>query len=124
MQTWDLWYPKAAATGLSFARCKIDPVKRLLVHAAPPVLSVTVRDEQGSVVAEGLDLPAQADTPITRLTILDGRVEREEIWPENADLGCIVVLPGGEAGFLKQWWNAADHSEWRWLVEFYNQKGK
>jgi hypothetical protein len=31
-----------------------------------------------------------------------------------------VILPGGEAGILKSWWHADDHSEWRWQIEFYN----
>jgi hypothetical protein len=30
------------------------------------------------------------------------------------------VVPGGEAGELKSWWNADDGSEWRWRLEFYN----
>jgi hypothetical protein len=33
----------------------------------------------------------------------------------------VVLLPGGEAGILKSWWNADDRKEWRWDVEFYNQ---
>ena len=36
------------------------------------------------------------------------------------DLGRLVILPGGEAGILKSWWHADDHSEWRWQLEFYN----
>jgi hypothetical protein len=49
-------------------------------------------------------------------------VQREDIWPRPTDLGSIVLLPGGEAGVLKAWWHADDHSEWRWQVEFYNRK--
>ena len=37
------------------------------------------------------------------------------------DIGRVVILPGGEAGILKSWWNADDRREWRWQVEFYNQ---
>jgi hypothetical protein len=33
-----------------------------------------------------------------------------------------VLLPGGEVGILKQWWNAEDESAWRWQVEFSNHK--
>ena len=33
-----------------------------------------------------------------------------------------VLLPGGEVGILLSWWNAAGESEWRWQVEFYNQR--
>ena len=32
------------------------------------------------------------------------------------------VLPGGEVGALVSWWNAEDGGEWRWQVEFYNQR--
>jgi hypothetical protein len=121
-QVWDLWYPKAAATGISFARSRIDGAPVLLVHSAPPVLSVTVRGDDGQVLAEGEDLEATADTPMTRLTRRDNRVEREDIWPVDGDLGRLVILPGGECGALRAWWHADDHSEWRWQVEFYNHR--
>jgi hypothetical protein len=51
MQTWDLWYPEAAATGLPFARGRLDPADVLWVHSAPEVLAVAVRDDQGQIVA-------------------------------------------------------------------------
>ena len=41
--------------------------------------------------------------------------------PADHDLGSPVLLPGGEVGVLLSWRNAADESEWRWQVEFYNQ---
>jgi hypothetical protein len=122
MEIWELWYPKAAATGLSFARSKIDGAETLLVHAAPPVLSVLVRDENGELLAEGVDLEATADTPMTRLERQGKRIQRLDIWPQENDIEKIVLLPGGEAGILTYWWNAEDHSEWRWRVEFYNQR--
>jgi hypothetical protein len=121
-ETWDLWYPEAAATGLPFARSRIDGAEVLLVHAAPPVLSVWVRDAGGQVVAGGEDLAATDDTPITRLTRRDGRIEREDIWPGSEDIGRLVILPGGEAGTMVKWHNADDHSEWRWQIELYNRK--
>ncbi len=37
LETWDLWMPSAGATGLSFARSRVDAQAagdRLLVHAA------------------------------------------------------------------------------------------
>lgn len=34
-ETWDLWYPGAAATGLAFARGRLDPTDVLWVHSAP-----------------------------------------------------------------------------------------
>jgi hypothetical protein len=45
----------------------------------------------------------------------------EDGWPTPSDIGRVVLLPGGEAGILKSWWNADDRKEWRWQVEFYNQ---
>lgn len=122
LQTWDLWFPQAAATGLAFARCRIDPVTRLLVHSAPPMLTVEVRDSQGRLEGRGIDLPSTGDTPMIRLEMINGKVMREDIWPQESDLGKLVILPGGEAGVLKSWWNAPDHSEWRWTVELYNKK--
>lgn len=121
-EVWDLWYPKAGSTGLSFARGRIAGTGVMLVHAAPPVLTATVRSGDGRVLAEGVDLEATADTPIARLTCRGDRIEREDIWPGLADLGRLVLLPGGEVGTLKQWWNAEDHSEWRWQIELYNHR--
>lgn len=121
-QEWDLWYPKAGATGLPFARGRVDATDVLLVHAAPPVLAVTVRDAAGRVVAAGADLAATNETPIARLTRHGDRVEREDIWPGEADIGRVVLLAGGEAGVLKQWRHADDHSEWRWQIELYNHR--
>jgi hypothetical protein len=121
-EVWDLWYPKAAATGISFARGRIDGAEVLLVHAAPPVLTITVRGDDDRVLAQGEDLQATDDTPMTRLTRRGSRIEREDIWPADGDLGRLVILPGGEVGTLKQWWHAADHSEWRWQIELYNHR--
>ena len=121
-ETWDLWFPGAAATGIPFARSKIDGAEVLLVHAAPPVLSVSVRNGDGSLLAQAEELEATAETPITRLTRQGRSITREDIWPGNPDVGRLVILPGGEAGTLLEWWNAEDQSEWRWRVEFYNRK--
>jgi hypothetical protein len=122
METWELWYPKAAAAGLSFGRSKIDGADTLLVHAPPPMLNVFVRDEKGELRAEGIDLEATGDTPIARLTRQGKRIYRKDIWPGENEIDSIVLLPGGEAGILIYWWNAEDHSEWRWRLEFYNQR--
>ena len=119
VQEWDLWYPKAAATGMPFARGRVAGAEIMLVHAAPPVLTVTVRDGAGRVLAEGTDLEATGDTPIARLTRRGGKVAREDIWPGEADLGQLVLLPGGDVGTLVQWWHAEDRSEWRWRIELY-----
>ena len=121
-QTWDLWIPDVASRGLSFARGVMEPATEVLVHSAPTALRVEVRDEEGRTLAFGDQLERTADSPMTRLRIVDGRVEREETWPSTADEGRPVILPGGEVGILRAWWNADDHSEWRWTVEFYNHR--
>ena len=122
LQTWDLWYPKAAATGLPFARGRLDPTTVLWVHAAPDVLTVTVRQGE-RVVASGVDLERSGDElPTTRLWIEGREIRREDRWPAREDLGSLIILPGGEVGTLVEWWNAEDGSEWRWRVEFYNHR--
>jgi hypothetical protein len=121
METWDLWYPDAGATGIPFARGSLDPADVLWVHAAPPTLTVTVRDDDERVVAKGEALKREGKRlPLTRLARRGSTVEREDRWPTQADLGALVILPGGEVGKLTSWWNAADGSEWRWQVELYN----
>jgi hypothetical protein len=123
MEIWDLWVADLAATGLSFARGRIDPHAVLWVHAAPTVLSVTVRDGDDQVVARGESLERQGERlPMTRLTRVGDRVVREDRWPTPQDLGSLVILPGGEVGTLRAWQNAPDGSEWRWQVEFYNHR--
>jgi hypothetical protein len=120
LQYWNVWYPKAAATGLLLGRGRLDPTDTLLVHAAPDTLTVEVFDETARRVAYGQDLPQTLDSPMCRLRRVDGTVVREDVWPSRADLGSLVLLPGGEVGVLKQWWHADDRQSWRWQVEFYN----
>jgi hypothetical protein len=122
LQLWDLWYPQAGATGVSFARGRLDPVNTLIVHAPPPFLTVEIRNESGSQLAYGKDLKHTADRPMARLTRRGKRIVRQDLWPTQKDIGQIVLLPGGEVGVLVQWWNAEDGSEWRWQVEFYNHR--
>jgi hypothetical protein len=31
-----------------------------------------------------------------------------------------VILPGGEVGLLKTWWNHHQGREWRWMAKFYS----
>ncbi|MGH2613813.1 MAG: hypothetical protein ACRDJC_01115 [Thermomicrobiales bacterium] len=121
-QVWDLWYPNAAAQGLAFARGRLDVTDVLLVHAAPETLDVAVRDDHGKLLAEGKNLARTAERPMARLTMHGDRIEREDLWPTDDDLGRPVILPGGEVGILLGWWNADDGSEWRWQVEFYNHR--
>ena len=49
------------------------------------------------------------------------QVARQDRWPTKEDIGQLVLLPEGEVGVLTQW-KAVDGSEWRWQVEFYNQR--
>ena len=123
LQTWELWFPEAAATGLLFARARIDPTDELWVHAAPETLAATVRDSDDVPVARGEPLRRSGpQLPMTRLSIAGSAVSREDRWPGESDIGKLVLLPGGEVGRLLAWWNAEDASEWRWSVEFYNRR--
>lgn len=122
LQLWDLWFPQAGATGVPFARGRLDATNVLLVHAAPPMLTVEVRSPTGRQLAMSEDLPQTADRPMARLTRHGSRITREDLWPTKKDIGRMVILPGGEIGQLMMWWNAEDGSEWRWQVEFYNHR--
>ena len=43
--------------------------------------------------------------------VRDGdRITLEDGWPTDDDLGRLARLPGGEAGTLRTWWHADDHS--------------
>lgn len=85
-------------------------------------MNVEVYDEAGLLVAKGSKLKSSEHSPMARLTIEGEAVRREQIWPTDEDLGLPVILPGGEVGILKAWWNADDHSAWRWSLEFSNQR--
>jgi hypothetical protein len=122
LQIWDLWYPKAAATGVFFARGCLDITRVLLVHSPPPVLTVEVRCEDRTRLAYAQDLPQTADLPIARLTIYGENLMREGLWPTEGDIDQNIILPGGEIGGLISWWNSQDGSQWRWQVKFYNRR--
>jgi hypothetical protein len=122
LQLWDLWYPQAGATGMSFARGRLAATNTLIVHAPPPSLTVEIRSDNGTRLAYGKDLPQTADRPMARLTRRGKRIVRQDLWPTQKDIGQVVILPGGEVGILIQWWNAEDGSEWRWQIEFYNHR--
>lgn len=122
VQVWDVWFPEAAATGMPFARGRLDATDVLLLHAAPATIDVTVRSDDGQVLAQGKGLKQTADRPMLRLTRRGDTIAREDVWPTEADLGRPVLLPGGEVGILRSWWNAEDGSEWRWSLEFYNHR--
>jgi len=117
---WSVWYPKAASTGLLLGRGLLDSTEQLLVHAAPPVLTAAIRNENGRQLAFGQDLEATDDSPICLLQRIGEAIVREDIWPDTSHHGLPVLLPGGEVGILQSWWHADDKKEWRWTVEFYN----
>ena len=119
---WDLWIADVGATGISFARGRLDPTNTMIVHAAPQKLDVEVRANNGTVVARGENLVRSADTPMARLRIAGNRITREDIWPTESDYGTPVIVAGGEVGSLLSWWNNAEHQEWRWSLEFYNHR--
>lgn len=121
-EIWDIWYPNAAAQGLSFARGRLNHTDTVLVHALPDAVRVEVRNDAGQRCAFGDQLTRTADRPMARLTREGDRIVREDLWPEARDQGRPVILPGGEVGMLTGWWNAADGTEWRWQVEFYNHR--
>jgi hypothetical protein len=95
---------------------------RVLVHAAPSRIDVEVSGESGELIARGSGLEGPQPTPMARLTVDTAGVSREQIWPGEADLGLPVILPGGEVGILTAWWNADDHSAWRWSIELSNHR--
>jgi hypothetical protein len=123
MHYWEIWYPRAAATGILVARGRVEPTERMFFHAASDPIAVEVYDDERKLVARGLNLGATGNTPMCLLTLKGKAVVREDLWPGEEHIGTPVLLPGGEAGILKSWWNAADGSEWRWQVEFYNARG-
>jgi len=123
METWDLWFPEAGATGIPIARGRLDATDILWAHAVPANLDVTVRDQDERVIASGKALKRTGERlPLTRLARHGTEVVRQDRWPTQADLGSPVILPGGEVGILTAWWNAEDGSAWRWQVEFYNHR--
>lgn len=122
VEEWDLWYRKSGAMGMPFTRGLVDSTDVMLVRDAPPVLSVTVRNTKGQVVASGADLKATDATPTARLVRRGDRIVREDVWPGAEDIGRTVLLSNGEQGKLKNWWNADDHSEWTWNIEFSSRR--
>ena len=121
---WELRNPDGGAMGLEFARGQSSPTDVMLVHATPTRINVEVRTWEGQLVAAGRNLKHEDVAPMARLSITDGKVTRENIWPTDEDVGMPVILPGGEVGILKAWWNDDIGQEWRWSVEFANRARK
>lgn len=117
---WSIRSTEGGSSGLEFALARLGAADRVLAHALPTTISVEVRTEDGRVVAHTDRLKGDADTPMARLEINGDGVERKQIWPAPADVGTPVILPGGEVGILKSWWNADDFSAWRWTLELEN----
>ncbi|MBK8834954.1 MAG: hypothetical protein IPO29_08825 [Anaerolineae bacterium] len=67
LQLWDLWYPQAGSTGVSFARGRLAATTILFVHAPPPSLTVEIRSDGGRRLAYAQDLAQTADRPMARL---------------------------------------------------------
>jgi hypothetical protein len=122
LEYWEVWYPRAASTGVLIARGALDPAESLILHAAPEVVTVEVSDSHGSRLAYGAELERTQDSPMCRLRREGGSITREDIWPSDSDIGSLVLLPGCEVGTLLAWWHADDRMEWRWQVEFYNSR--
>lgn len=119
-QIWELRNPDGAMLGMEFARGILEATECLLAHSLPERVTVTVSDEDGTVVAKGEEVSGGEPRPMARLWLRGDRVERENVWPDKSDLGRPVILPGGEVGVLKHWENDDDGSAWRWQVEFSN----
>jgi hypothetical protein len=114
--------PRAAATGVLIARGQLERTDTLFLHSAPDVLTVEVSDNEGRRLAYGAELERTQDSPMCKLRRVGTSISREDIWPGADDLGTSVILPGGDVGTLKSWWNAEDLMEWRWQVEFCNSR--
>ncbi len=117
---WSIWYPKAASTGIWMGRGLLEATEQLLVHAAPPVLTVEVHDMQGHRIGYGQNLEATQGSPICLLRRDGDSITRQDLWPDESHIGLPVLLPGSEVGILQSWWHAEDRKSWRWQVEFYN----
>lgn len=119
-ESWEVWYPKAGATGLLLARGLTDTAESILVHSAPEIVTVEVRDPDGRRLAFGEDLKRTLESPICRMRRAGDAIIRDDLWPTEEDLESTVLFPGGEVDVLKTWWHSDDHMQWRWQVEFYN----
>src|SRR3712207_7376407 len=115
--TWELRSRDGGMNGLEFSRSTTaSGFSRVLVHAAPAQLELTVVADDDTVVVRGDADRDGACSPITLLELDDGRVRRAEVWRGPELYGLPVLLPGGEVGVLTAWEHAPDRSWWRWSV--------
>ena len=123
--TWSLRSRDGAMNGLEFSRClTAGGLSRVLVHAAPAQATVEIIDDEHRLIASG-DVDRDGEySPMTELSIDNGRVGRREVWPSDDHNGLAVLLPGGEAGVLTAWRHDDDHTWWQWSVEFSNHTGR
>ena len=123
--TWELRSRDGGMNGLEFCRSTTaSGFSRVLVHAAPAQLGVTVVADDDTVVLRG-DADRDGDySPITLLELDSGGVRRTEVWPGPELYGLPVLLPGGEVGVLTAWEHAPERNWWRWSVEFSNHRGR
>jgi hypothetical protein len=121
-EVWEIRNPDGAALGLEVARGRMAPHRQVLAHALPSRVDIWIYDSKGHLVAEAQDLEDRTPRPMSRLLVRGRTITRENVWPGPEDLGLPVILPGGEVGILKEWWNAEDGSEWRWVIELHNRR--
>lgn len=120
---WDLRNPDGASTGMPWGRARMAARDAILAHSLPERVDVEVRTADGEIVAKGENLSdPRLTSPMARLMIREGAVTRTNLWPDESDIGKLVILPGGEVGILLEWWNAPDGHCWRWRVEFQNSR--
>jgi hypothetical protein len=118
---WEVRNPDGGSTGLELARARMEEHRNVLGHALPERIDVDVTDEEGTVIARARGLEHDAATPMSRLDLdEEGGIVRANVWTDASDMGKPVILPGGEVGILREWWNADDHSAWRWTIELSN----
>src|ERR1700730_2342973 len=124
LETWDLWLPGPGATGLPFARSSVNPGdagERVLVHAAPQRLQVVVTDAAGQIVARSDRLERHQPGPMSFLLRDGATITLEDGWPTAAEIGRVLLLPGGEATIVNSWSLADLRKECRCQLEFFNQ---
>lgn len=119
---WEIRNPDGGQSGLEVARARLAPHSEVIGHSLPERVDIEIYDEDRALVAKGSDLSSELSSPMARLRIRGTKVERENVWPDESDLEKPVILPGGEVGILKSWWQAEDRSAWCWTVEFSNHK--